>query len=65
MVLEFKWAIIIVFNELSPEIGFFFVRACVCAREWRILFFSILPELNPCSDKAQIGVELLQLDALT
>lgn len=61
MVLEFKWAIIIVFNELSPEIAFFFL----C--EWRILFFSILQELNTCSDKAPIGVavKLLQLDALT
>lgn len=33
----------------------------------RILFFSILLELNTCSDKAQIGVavKLLLLDALT
>ena len=61
MALEFKWPIIIAFNELGPEIAFFSRRIL------RILFFSILLELNTCSDKAQIGVaeKLLPLDALT
>lgn len=58
MVLEYKWAIIIVLMSLA-------LRLLLC--EWRILFFFILQELNPRSDKIQIGVavRLLQLDALT
>lgn len=62
MTLEFKWPIIIVFNELGPEIAFFFA-----SHTPRILFFSILLELNTRSDKAQIGValKLLLLDLLT
>lgn len=60
MALEFKWPIIIVFNELGPETIF-------AKHLRRILFLPILLQLNTCSNEAQIGVvlKLLLLDALT
>jgi len=61
--LEFKWPIIIAFNELGPEIAFLFFKDI-----YRGSHLSLsLPELNTCSDKAQIGVAVkpLPLDALT